>query len=148
MTPKQQRLIQFAERTLRILERVPEWNAETTDLIAQAAYAGDLAYASEGLFHSNIKAHQTDYGAPLRVWYDKRPEYGYTAMAPRWAYHEQVKPGVWRCAIINSKGFMHTGKGCHERPGVHLGERVHWRDLPQEVQRAARKAFPEYCPKD
>lgn len=91
-----------------------------------------------------------DYGCPLRVW---QTTIGgvtrYTAMPPRSAR----AAGRWQCLtgewwvllfIVGS----HTENGL-ENAGPHLGQRIHWRDLPPSVQAFLRQSvFGEYCPEE
>lgn len=44
---------------------------------------------------------------------------------------------------FNPQGF---GMWAEILPGAHLGKRVRWDQLPADVQRFARQAFPEYAP--
>lgn len=101
------------------------------------------------------------YGTVLRC-YDNGGRSGdrYTIIPPRWAHGYRNSrengwaPGTddWRCfdgLASSSKPFDPQGIGMHVSkimPGKHLGKRVKWTDLPEDVQRFARDNFPEYAP--
>lgn len=90
------------------------------------------------------------YGTILRL-YDNggRSADRYTIVPPRWASAEyRGHGGLWDCLGCNSEPFHPKGIGMHSscQPGPHLGRRIHWGQLPPEVQRAARQSFPEFCP--
>lgn len=87
----------------------------------------------------------------------------YTIVPPRWAkeYRERstyrnaagelVGTGDPRCfsAIAASADPFYAlgfGQYVSAMPGRHLGKRVRWDELPTDVQRFAREAFPEYAP--
>src|SRR5699024_1055150 len=92
------------------------------------------------------------YGTVLRC-YDNggRTLDRYTIIPPRWAYQYRERDPRTFLAIgasqspFNPQGF---GQHCAAMPGPHLGKRIHWQDLPDDVQRFAREAFPEYAPDD
>lgn len=91
------------------------------------------------------------YGTVLRL-YDNggRSCDRYTIIPPRWAreYREQQNRRLFAALGANDAPFHPQGVGMHVTalPGPHLGKRVHWRDLPSDVQRFARQNFPEFCP--
>ena len=90
------------------------------------------------------------YGTALRC-YDNGGKTAdrYTILPPRYAkqYRENA-PGMWQAIGANAAPFHPQGIGMHvtATPGSHLGRRVHWDDLPEDVQRFARQSFPEYAP--
>lgn len=88
------------------------------------------------------------YGTVLRC-YDAGERYAdrYTIIPPRWA-KEYRSYSNWQAIGANAAPFHPQGIGyhCDAAPGAHNGKRVHWRDLPADVQRFARQSFPEYAP--
>lgn len=74
----------------------------------------------------------------------------YTIVPPRWAkeYRERITPRLFSSIGSSANPFYALGFGQHvsAMPGPHLGKRVHWRDLPADVQKFARDSFPEYAP--
>lgn len=90
------------------------------------------------------------YGTSLRL-YDNggRTCDRYTVIPPRWAaaYRERG-PLLWQAIGASAEPFAPQGFGMHVTavPGPHLGRRIHWRELPADVQRFARQSFPEFCP--
>lgn len=90
------------------------------------------------------------YGTVLRC-YDNGGKTAdrYTIIPPRWAKSYRY-PNPWHfdCIGCNKEPFHPHGIGMHvvAAPGPHLGRRVHWGELPADVQRFARQAFPEYAP--
>lgn len=50
MLTNEERLIDFARATLMILESDAAWSADTTDAIANEAYARDLAHSDDNSF--------------------------------------------------------------------------------------------------
>ena len=90
------------------------------------------------------------YGTVLRI-YDNggRSADRYTLIPPRWAGAEyRERSGLWVCFGCNSEPFHPQGIGMYSSaaPGPHLGRRIAWSALPPDVQRAARKSFPDFCP--
>lgn len=88
------------------------------------------------------------YGTVLRC-YDNGGKTAdrYTIIPPRWA-KEYRDYSNWQAIGANAAPFHPLGIGyhCAAAPGSHNGKRVHWRDLPADVQRFARDVFPEYAP--
>lgn len=91
------------------------------------------------------------YGTVLRC-YDNggRSADRYTIIPPRWAgkdYREHA-PGTWLALAASPSPFNPQGVGMHcaAMPGNHLGKRVKWSELPEDVRTFARQAFPEYAP--
>ena len=92
------------------------------------------------------------YGTALRC-YDNGGKTAdrYTIIPPRYAKQYRLHaPGMWEAIGANAAPFHPQGIGMHvtAAPGSHLGRRVHWRDLPADVQRLARQSFPDYAPAD
>ncbi len=102
-----------------------------------------------------------DYGCPLRIYDDPAQRDRYTILPPRslraarqWP-HAGFSDGrvarLWQALAADAQPFHPQGFGQHvsAMPGPHLGQRIHWNDLPAEVQRFARLSFlGEYCPKE
>lgn len=90
------------------------------------------------------------YGTVLRI-YDNGGETldRYTFIPPRWAreYRER-NPGDWTAAAASEQPFHPQGFGQWTTavPGHHLGKRIKWKDLPEDVQKFARQMFPEFAP--
>lgn len=93
-----------------------------------------------------MKAITARYGTVLRC-YDNGGDTldRYTIIPPRWAGRDyRERSGAW-CAIGASEHPFHAyGQHCSAAPGPHLGRRVRWADLPEDVQRFARQSFPEF----
>lgn len=100
------------------------------------------------------KGPRKDYGAPLRIWDNGgKTADRYTLLPPRsrrawkeWRHDD----GRWEGLGSSEQPFHPQGFGQHisATPGPHLGKRIHWNELPAEVQRFARLSFlGEYCPK-
>lgn len=92
------------------------------------------------------------YGTALRI-YDNggRTLDRYTILPPRWAtayrYNGPENWGApWGWACICSSASGHFSGHETATPGRHLGRRIHWQDLPADVQAFARDAFPEWAP--
>lgn len=70
----------------------------------------------------------------------------YTIIPPRWA-HLKYKRGDWECISSSERPFHPQGYGmiCSAMPGPHLGKRITFDQLPPDVQKFARQAFPEFC---
>lgn len=91
------------------------------------------------------------YGCDLRI-YDNGGKTldRYTAIPPRWAsqYRERSNRLLFDAIGSSERPFHPQGFGMHvtAMPGPHLGKRIHWDDLPEDVQRFARQSFPEYAP--
>jgi hypothetical protein len=91
-----------------------------------------------------------DYGCPLRIYAypDAARPATYTILPPRsWHTFTQWRDtqGVWQCLSVTGE----LATTCGATAGPHLGQRIHWRDLPPAVQAAVRASFlGEYCPKE
>lgn len=89
------------------------------------------------------------YGTTLRC-YDNggRTFDRYTIIPPRWAKEERERDGTWSAIGASERPFHPQGFGMHvsATPGSHLGRRVKWDDLPEEVQKFALQSFPDYTP--
>lgn len=90
------------------------------------------------------------YGTTLRLYDNGGKTYDrFTVIPPRWAhdYRETDRRTFLSLGAsehpFNPQGF---GQHCAAMPGPHLGRRIHWRDLPPDVQQLARQSFPEFCP--
>ena len=73
----------------------------------------------------------------------------YTILPPRWAgpsYRE--RDGSWQALACNSQPFHGIGMHTSARPGHHLGKRVLLEQLPDDVQKFAKQAFPEFFTND
>ena len=73
----------------------------------------------------------------------------FTIMPPRWAgknYRE--KGGAWQAIGCNSEPFHGIGMHCTAVPGPHLGKRVPFDSLPDDVRKFAKQAFPEFFTND
>lgn len=89
------------------------------------------------------------YGTALRI-YDNGGETfdRYTILPPRYAgeaYRERAL-GMWTAIASSADPYHPQGFGQHvsAMPGRHLGHRIHWDDLPADVQRFARESFPPF----
>ena len=88
------------------------------------------------------------YGTFLRL-YDNGGKTAdrYTIIPPRWAreYRDQ-RPGAWQALAASADPFAPQGFGQHTSamPGTHLGKRICWDALPDDVQQFARDNFPEF----
>jgi len=90
------------------------------------------------------------YGCALRIYDNGGATFDrFTCVPPRWA-HQYRGRNRWQFEAIGSseRPFYPQGFGQHvtTTPGPHLGKRIHWNDLPPDVQKFARQAFPEFCP--
>lgn len=90
-----------------------------------------------------------DYGARVRIW-DNGGETcdRYTILPPARAGRGQKHRGEWACIAASERPYHPQGFGQHvtAMPGSHLGKRIHWNDLPPDVQRFVRQEWPEWCP--
>ena len=90
------------------------------------------------------------YGSALRI-YDNggRTPDRYTILPPRdaGADYRENGPGTWSAISASAHPFHPQGFGQHCRvaPGSHLGRRIHWDALPEDVQRFAAQAFPAFA---
>lgn len=90
------------------------------------------------------------YGTVLRC-YDNggRTCDRYTIIPPRWAHaYRERDPRCFESIAASASPFNPQGVGMHcaAMPGRHLGKRVKWSELPEDVRTFARRAFPEYAP--
>lgn len=89
------------------------------------------------------------YGTVLRV-YDNGGKTcdRYTILPPRWARQYRERDRSFSAIAASERPFHPQGFGQHVSavPGHHLGKRVAWATLPHDVQRFAKRAFPEYAP--
>lgn len=90
------------------------------------------------------------YGTALRL-YDNGGKTcdRFTIIPPRWAGQAWREHGrQWQAIGSSERPFHPQGFGmhCSATPGPHLGRRIKWADLPADVQRFARQAFPEFAP--
>lgn len=98
-----------------------------------------------------MKAIERRYGTVLRI-YDNGGKTcdRYTIIPPRWAGAQwrENYPGGWQAIGSNAAPFHPQGIGMHvsATPGPHLGKRIHWGALPEDVQKFARQSFPEFAP--
>jgi hypothetical protein len=86
-----------------------------------------------------------DYGARVRIWDHPKTADRYTILPPRTAGDEWRGRGrEWQGIAASAHPFHPQGIGMHiEAPaGSHLGKRLHWHELPADVQRFARQTFP------
>lgn len=93
------------------------------------------------------------YGTVLRCYDNGGRSFDrYTIIPPRWAhqYRERAQHGAFLAIAASERPYHAQGFGqlVTAVPGPHLGRRIHWGDLPADVQRFAREAFPEYAPDD
>ena len=91
------------------------------------------------------------YGTVLRCYDNGGKTFDqYTVIPPRWASEERDMPFSFNAIGASEKPFHPQGFGMHisATPGPHLGKRVHWTDLPEDVQKFARQAFPKYAPEN
>jgi hypothetical protein len=89
-----------------------------------------------------------DYGCPLRVYGPAGLTHAlYTALPPRSARAAgrwQTLAGDWLALQFQ---WDHYSGSTLAMAGPHLGQRIHWRDLPPAVQVFLRQSvFGEYCP--
>ncbi len=85
-----------------------------------------------------------DYGARVRIWDHPKTADRYTILPPRTARDWHTPNRYWLGIAASAHPFHPQGIGMHiEAPaGSHLGRRIHWRELPPDVQRFARQTFP------
>ncbi|MHD0644435.1 hypothetical protein ACYPKM_02210 [Pseudomonas aeruginosa] len=89
------------------------------------------------------------YGCALRIYDNGGASFDrYTIVPPRWAKEYKDRHGDWESITARENPFhpMGLGQHCSAQPGRHLGKRIHWDELPLDVQRFARQDYPEYCP--
>jgi hypothetical protein len=97
-----------------------------------------------------MNAIQKRYGTVLRI-YDhgvRGSADRFTLIPPRWAKDYRENSGLWFGFGCDANPFHPQGIGMHGQtmPGNHLGQRIHWKALPDQVKRYARQSFPEFCP--
>lgn len=96
-----------------------------------------------------MSAPRKDYGCPLRIYDAPVFAERYTCLPPRSlraARAYRNSSGSWDCLCLSASAWGHHSTA---QPGPHLGQRIHWRDLPHAVQAALRNSFlSEYCPKE
>lgn len=90
------------------------------------------------------------YGTVLRCYDNGGRSFDrYTIIPPRWAHqYRERDPRTFHAIGASCNPYYPQGFGMYitAMPGPHLGKRVHWQDLPDDVQRFASQAFPEYAP--
>lgn len=88
------------------------------------------------------------YGAVLRCYDNGGATLDrYTIVPPRWATeHKSRGANTWAAIGASAHPFQSVGQMTLAAPGPHLGRRIHWDDLPADVQRMAQQAFPDYSP--
>jgi hypothetical protein len=91
-----------------------------------------------------------DYGCPLRVWQAATPTGTVHHVMPprsaRAAGRWQALTGEWWTFRLTTGAALVIGS-ILEDPGPHLGQRIHWNELPPAVQTFLRASvFGEYCP--
>lgn len=87
------------------------------------------------------------YGTVLRLYDNGGQSFDrYTIIPPRWAKQYKERSGLFEAIGANERPFSPQGFGMHvsAAPGAHLGKRVKWSDLPEDVQRFALQSFPEF----
>lgn len=98
-----------------------------------------------------MNAIEKRYGTVLRI-YDNGGKTcdRYTIIPPRWAnkYRDNRDGRLFDSIGSSESPFHPQGFGIWGPavPGPHLGKRLHWDDLPRDVQLFARQSFPEYAP--
>jgi len=72
----------------------------------------------------------------------------YTIIPPRWSKQYRERSRLFEAIGASECPYSPQGFGMHvsAAPGAHLGKRIKWTDLPQQVQAFARQSFPEYAP--
>lgn len=91
---------------------------------------------------------QSRYGSTLRIYDNGGKTFDrFTVMPPRQAKGYRVQGGLWECIGASSNPFDPQGFGQHTTaaPGAHLGKRIHWDALPEDVRKFAKQAFPEFA---
>ncbi len=91
------------------------------------------------------KPPRKDYGCPLRIYQDALRPSAYTILPPR----SGLSMERWRSRYGWDSLYITEGLCTRQfnNPGPHLGQRIHWNDLPPSAQRALRaSAFGQYCP--
>jgi len=86
-----------------------------------------------------------DYGAHVRIYDYPKTADRYTILPPRTAGDDWRGRGRdWLGIAASAHPFHPQGFGQHieAAAGSHLGKRLHWHELPADVQRFARQTFP------
>lgn len=89
------------------------------------------------------------YGTYLRIWDDGGKSFDrYTILPPRWAKNYRERSRLWNGIGASENPFHPQGFGqwITALPGKHLGTRITWNTLPEEVKEYARQSFPEFAP--
>lgn len=90
------------------------------------------------------------YGTVLRCYDNGGRSYDrYTIIPPRQAHeYREDRAGLFMAIGASERPFNPHGFGqcVSATPGPHLGRRVRWDALPEDVQKFARQVFPEYAP--
>lgn len=89
------------------------------------------------------------YGTTLRIFDNGgKTADRYNIFPPRWAGKEWKDRALWLCLGSSAQPFHPQGVGMLSTgtPGPHLGKRIHWDQLPPDVQRFARQTFPVWAP--
>lgn len=90
------------------------------------------------------------YGTVLRCYDNGGKTFDrYTVLPPRWARdYRDPKTGMFEGIAASTFPFYPQGFGQHTTadPGPHLGRRVKWGDLPEDVRRFAQRALWQYAP--
>lgn len=87
------------------------------------------------------------YGTDLRIYDNGGKTFDrYTIIPARWDKRHAERDGLFTCIGASENPFHPQGFGQHSTamPGPHLGKRIHWNDLPADVQKFAKQSFPEY----
>jgi len=89
------------------------------------------------------------YGTVLRLYDNGGKSFDrYTIIPPRWAKQYRERSRLFEAIGASKYPYSPQGFGMHvsAMPGAHLGKRIKWQDLPEDVQRFASQSFPEYSP--
>jgi hypothetical protein len=89
-----------------------------------------------------------DYGARVRIWDNGGKTADRYTILPPAAVRGFRDRGLWEGIGSDEKPFHPQGFGQHitAEPGRHLGRRIHWNELPADVQKFARQEWPGFCP--
>ena len=101
-----------------------------------------------------MTASQQRYGCDVRIYDDGgKTADRYSILPPRWAgpeyrYSDAARSPAWTALAADARPFHPQGFGQHvgADAGPHLGRRIHWDDLPPDVQHFARQEWPQWCP--
>ena len=91
------------------------------------------------------------YGCTLRMYDNGGKTFDrYTCIPPRWAHQHRERRSHFVFETIGASELPYHPQGfgmcVSAEPGPHLGKRIHWDQLPPQVQQFARESFTEYCP--